>query len=169
MTFGPTIEDVAELTPPPGKAAIVFLRPSRYGRGRPALWTEELELIATMQPRTYAVRFEEPGRHRYMIQGPEGGHFLEADLEPGGIYFAMIYARIGWASARYSLTPIDPDSRDWHRIPEWLGIAKENIWNDRVEAWAARERPRARKVWRAYFPRWIAKRPPVLATAYDEY
>ena len=157
MSAVPPVHSVDELAPPAGKATIVFMRPGRYGRGRPSVWTEDSGLVGILPPRTYAVHTVDPGEHRFMVRGSESAHFLEAEVEEGGVYFALVYARPGWAAARFSLTPIEPGTEAWDRIPERIRISRQVIFNPQVKTFESTESPRTEKLWSSQFPRWTAK------------
>jgi hypothetical protein len=145
-------EQSRDLTPSAGKALMVFLRPGKYGGNVPALlWSDGPEFIGVLHFRTFVAIELEPGAHTFMVQS-ETGNFLEADLEAGKTYFAVVRARPGWNRARFSLSAPSPGSDDWNRIGEWMDAAREAVTNNLVEEWAAGQRERASLIWQKKYP-----------------
>lgn len=95
--------------PEPGKALVVFLRPSFYGGAisssvydAPDGSTTFLGVLKYQDK--LAVQFE-PGQHRLMVVS-ENADFLDATLEAGKTYYVLVKARPGAWKARFSLIPI---------------------------------------------------------------
>ncbi|UHQ20354.1 hypothetical protein LVB87_04110 [Lysobacter sp. KIS68-7] len=115
--------------PEPGKALIVFVRVSAGG----ALISSsvydapdgETKFIGIVQRGNKVAYQAEPGPHRFMVIA-ENADFMDATLEAGKTYYALISPRMGVWKARFSLLPIhnDPaadESLQSNDFKKWMG------------------------------------------------
>ena len=97
----------------PDKARIIFLRPSAFGWliDAPVFYLngDEEQLLGIS---TYGTRIDHmvaPGKHLYMVIG-ESADFMEAEVEAGKTYYALVTPRMGVWKARFSLHPVHRES-----------------------------------------------------------
>lgn len=116
----------------PESANIIFLRPSVFGwlisapvfelQGE----TEKLVGISTYGTSiTYSV---EPGKHTFMVIG-ESADFMEANVDAGKTYYALVTPRMGLWKARFTLHPVHAEStftfnKDHKEFPVWKSSAQ---------------------------------------------
>lgn len=147
----------AKLEPPPAdKAMVVFLRPSKYAYKVSAVVFDGDDFVSVIMSRSYLTYLTEPGQHMFMVIS-EAADFLEADLEGGKIYFALVAARMGAWRARFSLVPVTPESKDWPQLRPWLDESYEVQANELAETWDRDNRDSVMAKKEAYLPRWQAK------------
>jgi hypothetical protein len=110
-------------TPPPGKAAIVFLRPSTLGF---AIASSVYELkpdgdvfVGIVPAKRKTVYFADPGTTRFMVVS-EAADFMAADLEAGKTYYALVTPRMGVWKARFSLRPVAAKELDGTEFSDWF-------------------------------------------------
>lgn len=130
---------------PPGKAVIVFMRPSTLGY---AIASSVYELksggdvfVGIVPAKRKLAYVAEPGSTRFMVVS-EAADFMAADLEAGKTYYALVTPRMGVWKARFSLRPVTAEDlrgaqfKDWEADCAWIdntpashGWAKEH-WED---------------------------------------
>jgi len=95
--------------PPADKAQVVFLRSSFVGSAISASLYEvtggKTEFIGVINNGTKVVHETTPGKQTFMVVS-EAADFLEAELEGGKTYHAIVTPRMGAWKARFSLWPI---------------------------------------------------------------
>lgn len=100
-------------SPTPGKALVVFMRPSNYGGGIQASVYEasqpKEEFIGIVSANTKVAFQADPGEHLFMVIG-ENADFMNATLEAGKTYHVLVSPRMGVWKARFSLLPIHNDA-----------------------------------------------------------
>lgn len=98
----------AEPVPQPGKAMVVFLRPSGVGFAVQSSVFEvkdtQPSLAGILAAKTKVAYQVDPGRRMFMAIG-ESAEFLAADLLPGKTYYAYVSPRMGMWKARFALEP----------------------------------------------------------------
>ena len=128
-----------------GKAMLVIMRPS-YSGGAIAssvydITGDQTKLIGVLGPKDKIAYQVEPGQHRFMVVA-ENADFMEATLDAGKTYYAVVRARPGVWKARFSLLPIhatsgdqynlqDPEFQKWKAASEWVERT------ERADAWFA--------------------------------
>ena len=128
-----------------GKAMLVIMRPSYVGGAIAAsvydISGEQTQLIGVLGPKDKIAYQVEPGQHRFMVVA-ENADFMEATLDAGKTYYAVLRARPGVWKARFSLLPIhatstdqynlqDPEFQKWNTATEWVERT------GRTDAWFA--------------------------------
>jgi hypothetical protein len=124
----------AQATQPPGKATVVFLRPSSFGGAIQAsvydTHAQDDTFIGIVSAGNKLAYAAEPGDHLFMVMA-ENADFMIAHLEAGKTYYVDVRARPGLWKARFSLLPIhhDPaakyntqsaDFQQWLSKTEWV-------------------------------------------------
>jgi len=152
-------------TPPPDRAMVVFMRPSKKGHGISSIVYDEDTFLAVVMSETHVVYLTNPGRHRFMIVS-EAADFLDADLEGGKIYYALVQARMGAWKARFSLFPFTPRHEEWGKLEEWLAESYEVTSNESGSRWAREHADSVKAKKDAYLVKWLEKpQPPALEKA----
>lgn len=143
-----TLVEGADWAPEPGKALVVFLRPSSYGG---LIKTSVYEVrdsdqafIGIVAQKTRIAWQADPGQTRFMIVG-ENADFMEATLEADKTYYVLVSPRVGVWKARFSLLPIRTDAAAEHNVhseefSEWMGKSKPIVRTASAEAWYAKHR-----------------------------
>lgn len=149
-----------EPAPAPGKAMIVFLRPSGMGYAIQSSVFEvkdgSPELVGIVAAKAKVAWQVDPGQHLFMTVG-ESGDFMSADVVAGRTYFARVTPRMGVWKARFSLDPVSSAelaAAEFGRQLEgcrWVELSPESA------AWAAGSREDVKAKLAAYYPKWQAK------------
>jgi hypothetical protein len=96
-------------TPEPGKALVVFLRPSFLGAAVESTVYEapdsETKFLGVVFYKARLAYQADPGAHRFMVIG-ENADFVDATLDAGKTYYILVSARMGMWKARFSLLPV---------------------------------------------------------------
>lgn len=94
--------------PDPGKAVVVFMRPSGLGYAVQSsvyeVKGETPSLVGIVAAKTKVAYRVDPGRHLFMTVG-ESADFMTADIQAGKTYYVDVTPRIGMWKARFSLDP----------------------------------------------------------------
>src|SRR5262245_27980378 len=101
--------DAAVPVPQPGKAMVVFMRPSGMGfaiQSSVFEVKEEVrpELAGIVAAKTKIAYQVDPGQRLFMVIG-ESADFITADLVAGRTYYAYVAPRMGFWKARFALEP----------------------------------------------------------------
>ncbi len=138
MTRSPAAAPVQQ----PGKAVVVFMRPSSFGGAIQASVYDtnpaEDKFVGIVSAGTKLAYAAEPGDHLFMVIA-ENADFMIAHLDAGKTYYVDVRARPGWWKARFSLLPIHNDA-----------TAKYNVQSQEFGKWQAKtqwvgEKPQARQ------------------------
>ncbi|WP_216844781.1 hypothetical protein [Rhodanobacter sp. L36] len=123
-------------TPEPGKAMVVFMRPSMFGGAiQSSVYDTHAKsdnFIGIVSTKTKIAYQAEPGDHLFMVVA-ENADFMIAHLDAGKTYYALVSPRMGVWKARFSLLPIhhrsdakynslSPEFRDWMGSTDWITI-----------------------------------------------
>lgn len=145
-----------------GKAMLVVMRPSRAGGAIAAsvydITGDQTVLIGVLGPHDKIAYQVEPGQHRFMVVA-ENADFMDATLEAGKTYYAVLRARPGLWKARFSLLPIHATSTDQYNLQskdfsEWNADSEWVERTDRADAWFAANRPSVEEKRRDYLAKW---------------
>ena len=101
--------DAAVPVPQPGKAMVVFMRPSGMGFAIQSSVFEAKEgarpeLAGILAAKTKIAYHVDPGERLFMVIG-ESADFITADLVAGRTYYAYVSPRMGMWKARFALEP----------------------------------------------------------------
>lgn len=145
-----------------GKAMLVVMRPSFYGGAIAASVYDttggKTTLVGVLGPKDKIAYSVEPGQRRFMVVA-ENADFMEATLEPGKTYYAVVRARPGVWKARFSLLPVHATSTDEYNLqnPEFQKWNAASEWVERTEradAWFAGNRASIEEKQRGYLVKW---------------
>jgi hypothetical protein len=145
----------------PNESVIVFLRPSHVGFAiQSAVWevmpNQPSNLVGIVAAKKKVVYRTAPGTHLFMVTS-ENADFMEARLEPGRTYYALVTPRMGVWRARFSLRPVHIG--DSLQLPEWQ---RDTGWVELDETsarWAAENLPDIEERRARYFNEWLQKQP----------
>jgi len=152
---GPTERGGAQpsptVTPVPGKALIVFVRPRTYitlvDSARAPVFKANIgglvpeavgvdsdpEIIGIVNAKTMAAYQIEPGEHLFMVVGGENADFMTADVLPNKTYYVLILARPGRFRVLFSFKAVDKQeqgSKDFKEIiasSTWVAKTAETL------------------------------------------
>jgi len=146
--------------PAPGKAMVVFLRPSGMAYAVQSsvfvMKDKDPQLVGIVAAKTKLAWQADPGKHLFMVVG-ESGDFMSAEVEAGKTYFAMVTPRMGMWKARFSLKPVGPEE---YVSPEFVLGLNGSRWvetEQASEAWARENADNIRAKYDEYFPKWMEK------------
>ncbi|MEO7924915.1 MAG: hypothetical protein ABIR30_14625 [Chitinophagaceae bacterium] len=107
---------------PDNMAVVYFARTSTLGFAINFTYFDSTALIAKCKGANF-FRYEcEPGKHIFWGRS-ENRDYIEAELEPGKIYFIEVEPRMGAMKASIELKPVDPstDGKAMSRIMKLMG------------------------------------------------
>ncbi|HXZ93517.1 MAG TPA: hypothetical protein VEG36_11630 [Burkholderiales bacterium] len=149
--------ETVSAAPPPGKARIVFMRPSGVGFAVQSSVFEVKDnfpsLIGILAAKTRIAYDLDPGQHLFMAIG-ESAEFMSADVAAGKTYYAQISPRMGLWKARFALEPVPPAELD---IPSFKSDVDDCKWvskTDDSEGWATANMQSIVSKQREYYPDW---------------
>jgi hypothetical protein len=156
--------------PEPGKALVVFVRPSGFGFAIQssvfAINDNSSSLIGILAAKTKIAYQAEPGKHLFMVIG-ENADFMSATLEANKTYYAQVAPRMGLWKARFALEPVPKKELD---TPELKSSLEDCRWVQKTAAsenWASGNMASIQSKRTEYFKDWAAKlefeRPQLLA------
>jgi hypothetical protein len=165
------IEKTASLKPEPGKALVVFMRPSGLGYAVQSSVFEVKDnqpvLVGIVAAKTKVAYQATPGNHLFMAIG-ESADYMQANLLPDRTYYVQVSPRMGMWKARFSLEPVKPAALD---TAEFKSEFAECAWVEMTaqsESWAKENMPSVLAKHSEYFKEWQAKpadQKPALAPA----
>jgi hypothetical protein len=137
---------------------IVFMRPSAYGGAIQASVFDVtgrgdakfIGIIAYKTQLSYPVK---PGRYTFMVVG-ESADFMEAEIEGGKSYYALVIARPGAWKARFSFVPVRQNEK---RVEQWEGSLRPVVNTPRSNAWASQNAPSIESKRSRYYVEWSSK------------
>jgi hypothetical protein len=141
-----------DTVPPPGKAAVVFMRPSipGYTASIFELKSDTNFFAGHVPPFKKLLYVTDPGMTRFLVSG-QGADFMDAQLASGKTYYVLVVS----AGTGFSLRPVTKaDGKDfpyWFRECSWVRVGPE------AEAWARQRATQIDARRRVSMPRWEAK------------
>lgn len=148
--------------PEPGKALVVFMRPSSLGGAiQSSVYDtsdKEDKFIGIVSSKTKIAYQADPGEHLFMVIA-ENADFMVAHLDAGKTYYALVSPRMGVWKARFSLLPIhnqagakysvqSSDFREWMDKTAWVSVTPA------AEAWYREHAADIREKKLDYMRRW---------------
>ena len=115
-------------SPGSDQALIIFMRPGRIaGRVRSAVLDatgSEYKMVGFLTGRTRVAYKTAPGKLLFMISG-RTAEFLEAEVEAGKTYFALIRAiQIPFVGTKFLFDPVDQEQAALPKFAEWKRISR---------------------------------------------
>lgn len=150
-----------------GKAMLVLMRPSYYGGAVAASVYDvtggEIRFIGVLGPKDNIAHQVGPGARRFMVVA-ENADFMEATLEAGKTYHAVVRARPGVWKARFSLIPMQSESNDQYNLQsadfkQWIAASEWVESTPRALAWFEENRASIEDKHKSYLVKWDAMLP----------
>ncbi|MEN8170207.1 MAG: hypothetical protein ABFS08_08295 [Pseudomonadota bacterium] len=157
------------ITPQPGKAMIVFMRPSSIGFAVQSsvfnVSGEEPQLVGIVAAKKKVAYQVEPGKYTFMTVG-ESADFMSAEVLANKTYYAKVTPRMGAWKARFSLAPVRKTELGSKQFEQWNNGCQLVETNADSQKWAEEnmENIKSKKV--RYMVKWlnkpVAERPALL-------
>jgi len=155
--------DKAPVAPAPGKAAVVFLRPSFMGsliQSSVFEVKDNQSLLVGIVAAKAKVAYEvEPGKRLFMAVG-ESADFMTADLLPNRTYYVLIEPRMGLWKARFGFRPVGGKELDSPDFKSSLAECKWVAKTDAAENWARGNMASIESKRAEYYPDWVKQPEP---------
>ncbi len=147
----------AEKTKQPAadKAMVVFMRPSSMGGAIQAVVYDDVKYISTISYGTQVAYETSPGKHLFMVVS-EAADFMEAELQAGKTYYALVTPRMGFWRARFSLKAINNPASE-PEFNAWFNETKRMRPNAEGEQWARDNQQSIIEKKAEYLPKWQQK------------
>lgn len=146
------------VAPSPGKAMVVFLRPSGLGALIQSTVYEvdgdTMEIIGVVAAKTKVAYQAQPGRRLFMVVG-ETAEFMSAELQAAKTYYAYVSPRMGMWKARFVFEPVGQAKLDGDEFRRDLADTRWVAKNAQTERWFADNGASVRAKRSAYFAEWM--------------
>ena len=150
----------APAAPEPGKAMVVFLRPSGLGFAVQSsvfeLQGEQPVLVGIVASKTRVAYQVAPGRHTFMTIG-ENADFMSAEVVAGKTYYVKVEPRMGMWKARFGLDPYRQKDIGTAAFNGELNDCKPVAKGPESDAWAASNMMSIRQKRTEYYADWMKK------------
>lgn len=152
--------NAVNIAPSGQEAAIVFMRPSGLGFAiNSSVFDIEGDtntFVGIVSAKRKIVYTTSPGQHMFMVIG-ESADFMQADLQAGKTYYALVTPRMGAWKARFSLKPVSKTELSSPEFKEWTDSCTYTENTDSSYYWAKDNAPsiQAKKI--DYLPKWQGK------------
>jgi hypothetical protein len=147
------------ITPPLGKAVVVFMRPSFFASAiRSSVFDVSVEppvLVGIVSAKKKVAYTTDLGARRFMVIG-ESADFMDATLLAGKTYYAYITPRMGWWKARFSLEPVAKAETEKELTKDLASSSWVANTADSLE-WAQTHLPSIQAKENEYLQPWLAK------------
>lgn len=146
--------------PDPGKAVVVFMRPSGFGFAIQSSVFEVVgdnpTLVGIVAAKTKVAYQTTPGKHVFMVVS-EAADFMSADLQAGKTYHALVTPRMGMWKARFSLKPVTKQELSSSDFTGWVSGTRLVQNTPASNAWAQDNVADIRSKRAAYYDEWLGK------------
>ena len=149
------------------EAQVVFMRTSHFGGAISAslykVSDTDTEYLGIIAVGTKIALKTEPGEHMFMVVS-EAADFMEAELEGGKTYYAMVTPRMGAWKARFSLWPISNQpnaeySLNSDKFQGWVSGTKLLVQSQQSLDWYQENKTSVEEKKAEYLPVWYRKDP----------
>jgi hypothetical protein len=148
----------APAAPEPGRAMVVFMRPSGLGFAVQSSVFEIKDnfpsLVGIVAAKTKVAHQVAPGKYLFMVIG-ENADFMTAEVAAGKTYYVRVEPRMGMWKARFGLQPVAQKDL---ASAELASDVKECRWvekNAASESWASGAINSIQSKHREYYPDWL--------------
>jgi hypothetical protein len=160
----------AMATPKADKAMVVFIRPSGLGFAVQSSVFDvtkggDPEFIAIVPAKKKVAHEMAPGTYRFMLVG-EHADFMDATLEAGKTYYAVVGVGMGMWKARFYFEPVKAGKLESNDLKDWLADCTWVATTPQALDWSRGNMPSIRERKSDYLTDWIkSKEKAVLAAA----
>jgi len=147
------------------KALVTIMRTSAFGAAISSsvfdITGGKTEIIGIPGPKEKIAFYCEPGEHQFMVIA-ENADFMDAKLEAGRIYYAIITPRMGVWKARFSLHPFKQVSDEpafqlnSPELKKWLSNCAFVTSAPSTQEWLQQNRPGIEQKKQEYLVKWNA-------------
>ena len=158
--------DGVKMTPsePPrmraGDSMMVFMRPSNLGHIVASsvydVTGPETRFVGLLNFGDRLAVPVKPGKYTYMVIG-ESADFMQATVDPGKTYYAVITPRMGVWKARFSFRPVRAGQVDGSEFAAWIAATRYVTNSPQTEAWARDNANDVNSKRNEYWPQWNSK------------
>ena len=160
----------APAAPEPGKALVIFMRPSGLGFAVQSSVFEIKDdmpvLVGIVAAKTRVAHQVAPGRYLFMTIG-ENADFMSAEVAAGKTYYVKVEPRMGMWKARFGLEPYRLKDLATPAFATDLEGCKPVVKSAESDAWASTNMMSVREKRTSYYGDWMkkpeAERPRLLA------
>lgn len=146
--------------PDPGKALVVFMRPSGFGFAIQSSVFEVVgdnpTLVGIVAAKTKVAYQVAPGKRLFMVVS-EAADFMSAELQAGKTYYALVTPRMGVWKARFSLQPVTRKEMDSSEFTGWVADSRLVQNTAESQAWAVENMPDIKSKQASYYRDWQSK------------
>ena len=144
--------------PEPGKALVVFMRPSGFGFAVQStvyeIVDEELRIIGIISAKTKLAYQVQPGKRLFMAMG-ESADFMTAELQAGRTYYASVAPRMGMWKARFAFEPVRGKDFDTEAFKNDLSGTRWVEKSVATDEWFMLNRTDVLAKRASYYPDWL--------------
>lgn len=148
----------APAAPEPGKAMVVFMRPSGLGFAVQSSVFEIKDnfpsLVGIVAAKTKVAHQVAPGKYLFMVIG-ENADFMTAEVAAGRTYYVRVEPRMGMWKARFGLQPVAQKDLAGAELASDLNECRWVEKNAASESWASGAINSIQTKHREYYPDWL--------------
>lgn len=146
--------------PRPGKAMVVFMRPSGMGAAVQSTVYEvqgnNVSLIGVVAAKAKVAYEVDPGARLFMVVG-ENADFMTAELLPNKTYYARVAPRMGMWKARFGLEPVSANELSTDVFKSDLADCRWVVKSSTADAWMSQNLVSIQSKRVDYYPDWASK------------
>lgn len=146
--------------PRPGKAMVVFMRPSGLGYAVQSTVYEvqgnNVSLIGLVAAKAKVAYEVDPGTRLFMVVG-ENADFMTAELLPNKTYYARVEPRMGLWKARFGLDPVPAKDLGTADFKAQLDECKWVVKGPSADAWLGQNLASVQSKRADYYTDWASK------------
>jgi len=150
----------AQAAPEPGKALVIFMRPSGLGFAVQSsvfeIRNDEPVLVGIVAAKTRVAHQVAPGQYTFMTIG-ENADFMSAEVAAGKTYYVKVEPRMGMWKARFGLEPYRAKDLGTPAFAGDLDGCKPVVKSAESDAWAATNMMSVREKRTSYYGDWMKK------------
>ena len=143
-----------------GDSMVVFMRPSALGQ---VVASSVFDVTGPETKFVGLVNFGDklavpvkPGKYTYMVIG-ESADFMQAEVDAGKTYYAVVTPRMGVWKARFSFRPVRSGEIGGSEFAAWTAATKYVTNSAETQAWARDNANDINSKRNEYWPQWNSK------------
>ena len=143
-----------------GDSIVVFMRPSHLGRALACSVYDvsgpETRFIGILNFGDKLAMPVKPGKYTFMVIG-ESADFMQATMDAGKTYYAVVTPRYGVVTARFSFRPVRSTEIGGSEFAAWNAATRYVTNSPKTEAWARDNAKDVNSKRNEYWPQWNSK------------